>query len=171
MTRGNIFVRRQSGIYIADWDEGARRCAVGRAGIGVKTREGDGLTPVGQWKLRWVLYRADRLRAPRSALPVSAIAPDDGWCDAPNDPAYNCPVKLPYDASAESLWREDSLYDVVLVVGYNDDPVIPGKGSAIFLHVAKEDFAPTEGCVAFARDDLLEALTQISADSYLTVEP
>jgi L,D-peptidoglycan transpeptidase YkuD (ErfK/YbiS/YcfS/YnhG family) len=75
----------------------------------------------------------------------------DGWCDAPNDPQYNRPVQLPYGASAEALWREDALYDLVVVLGYNDDPPRPGLGSAIFFHLATREFGPTEGCVAIPR--------------------
>ena len=146
------------GRVLLDWGNGARRCAVGRGGIGVKRREGDGITPIGRFTVRRMLYRADRLKPPETALPLAVIAPDDGWCDAPDDPLYNRPVKLPYAASAELLWRDDRLYDVVVILGFNDDPVEPGKGSAIFLHVAREDYAPTAGCVALAPGDLLDAL-------------
>jgi L,D-peptidoglycan transpeptidase YkuD (ErfK/YbiS/YcfS/YnhG family) len=141
-----------------DWGAGARRCAVGRAGIGEKLKEGDGITPVGVFPVRYVLHRPDRIAPPKTGLDVRAIGEWDGWCDAPGDPAYNRAVTLPYSASAENLWRQDHLYDAVAVLGFNDDPVMDGKGSAIFLHVAKPDYAPTEGCVALALDDLLEAL-------------
>ena len=89
---------------------------------------------------------------------MRAIGEWDGWCDAPGDPAYNRPVTLPYSASAENLRRQDHVYDVVAVLGFNDDPVVDGTGSAIFLHVAKPDYAPTEGCVALALNDLLDVL-------------
>jgi L,D-peptidoglycan transpeptidase YkuD (ErfK/YbiS/YcfS/YnhG family) len=91
---------------------------------------------------------------------VQPIEPDDGWCDDPADPNYNRPVKHPYTASAERLWREDGVYDIVVVLDYNDDPVVPGKGSAIFLHLARPDYAPTEGCVALARADMEALLAQ-----------
>ena len=94
-------------------------------------------------------------------MPVEAIRRDDGWCDAPDDDAYNRPVALPYPASAERMWREDDVYDLVVVLGHNDDPVMPGMGSAIFLHLARPDYAPTEGCVALARADL-EALLAVA---------
>ena len=139
---------------------GARvRCALGPAGVipAAEKREGDGASPAGVWPIRRVLYRPDRGPAPATALPVRAIAPDDGWCDAPGDPAYNRPVQLPYPASAEQMWREDHLYDIVVVLGHNDAPAVPGLGSAIFLHLAKADYQPTHGCVAVARPDL-EAL-------------
>ena len=92
-------------------------------------------------------------------MPLRAIAPDDGWCDAPDDVNYNRPVKLPYPASAETMWRDDHLYDLVAVLGYNDRPVVPGKGSAIFLHLARPDYAPTQGCVAVSRADLEDLLS------------
>jgi L,D-peptidoglycan transpeptidase YkuD (ErfK/YbiS/YcfS/YnhG family) len=124
-------------------------------------REGDGASPAGVWPIRRVLYRPDRGPAPQTTLPVAAVAEDDGWCDAPGDPAYNRPVKLPYPASAEQMWRDDHLYDLVVILGHNDDPPIAGLGSAIFLHLAKPDYAPTHGCVAVARGDL-EALLRVA---------
>lgn len=149
---------------------GARfRCAVGGGGVRRDKREGDGATPVGVWPLREVLYRADRMVKPLTKLPVRALNPDDGWCDAPGDPRYNTSVKLPYAASAEHLWRRDRLYDLIVVVGYNDAPVVPGAGSAIFLHIARAGYAPTAGCVAFARTHLLRILAMIDERSRLDV--
>lgn len=169
MSVKTLAVRRHGDTYGMDWGSGPRRCAVGRAGIGEKLFEGDSITPVGVWPLRRVLYRADRMGAPRCALPVSNIAPDDGWCDAPEDPRYNQPVKLPYPASAERMWRVDHLYDLVVVVGFNDAPVRPGRGSAIFLHVARPQYGPTQGCVALARDDLLEALAALAPNATVAI--
>jgi len=142
-----------------DLGERRARCALGPAGVmpAADKREGDGASPAGVWPIRAVLYRPDRGDPPRTALPSRAIAPDDGWCDAPDDAAYNRPVKLPYPASAERMWRDDHLYDLVVILGHNDDPPVRGLGSAIFLHLAKPDYAPTHGCVALARADL-EAL-------------
>ncbi len=150
-------------ITAIDWGAGPRRCAVGRCGIAIKQREGDGITPVGLWPVRRVLYRADRITQPKTAFPLAAIQDRDGWCDAPDDAAYNTQVLLPYRAGAEALRRDDALYDVVVVLGFNDDPVIPGKGSAIFVHVARLDFSPTEGCVALSLPDLLEMLGRMRA--------
>ena len=156
----NITVQKDGASYIADWGVGARICAVGRTGIGKKEKEGDGLTPQGAWPLRRVFYRADKLAPPKTILPRAPTTPADGWCDAPGDPKYNQLVRLPYPASAEHMWHQDSLYDVVVVVGFNDSPVIQGAGSAIFLHIATPDYAPTAGCVALRKEDLLEALAQ-----------
>lgn len=145
------------------------RCAIGRGGVRLDKREGDGATPVGIWPLRRVFYRADRENPPVTGLSVTAIDPRDGWCDAPGDPAYNQPVRLPYPASAEALWRDDASYDLVVVVGYNDDPPQAGLGSAIFIHVARADFSPTEGCVALAAADLRALLALCGPKTALCV--
>jgi L,D-peptidoglycan transpeptidase YkuD (ErfK/YbiS/YcfS/YnhG family) len=102
-------------------------------------------------------------------LPLTIIERDDGWCDAADDPRYNQPVKLPYPASAEKLWREDHMYDVLVVLGHNEPPVTPGAGSAIFWHLAKADYPPTQGCVAVALDDMLRALEQVGPDDALEI--
>ena len=144
------------------------RAALGKAGIGPHKMEGDEATPAGRLPLRRILYRADRLARPRAAVPLLPLAPHDGWCDDPDDVAYNKPVRLPYAARHEELWRSDSLYDVVGVLGWNDDPVEKRRGSAIFLHIARADYAPTEGCIALSREDLLavlaEGLTEIEVE-------
>ncbi len=147
------------------------RCALGRSGIRRDKREGDGATPAGRFPLRRVLYRADRLPRPETALDVAAISPEDGWCDDPDDPLYNRPVRLPYPGRHERLWRRDGLYDVIVVLGHNDAPPVPGAGSAIFLHVAAPDYAPTEGCIALARDDLLKVLAECAPGDALSVAP
>ena len=144
------------------------QAAVGRSGIAVKTVEGDGVSPIGCWPIRRVLYRADKLAAaPVSVFPTSVIAPDDGWCDAPDHPDYNRPVKLPFAASHEELWRKDDLYDIVVVLGHNDDPVIPGAGSAVFLHVASAGYGSTAGCATLTHADLLEFLRLAGPDTRL----
>ena len=145
------------------------RCAVGRGGVSSAKREGDGATPIGTWPLRQVLYRPDRGMRPVTALQSAPMKPTDGWCDAPTDPNYNRMVRHPYAASAEHLWRRDSIYDLIVVVGYNDAPVVPGKGSAIFLHIARPDYSPTAGCVAFSRRDLVTILGLLSPASRLVV--
>jgi len=150
---------------VARWGGQLLRCALGRSGIRLAKREGDGATPAGAWPMRRALYRPDREKPPRTRLPLRPLSAGDGWCDAPEDPAYNWPIGLPYPAHAESLWREDGIYDLLVVLGYNDDPVLPGLGSAIFLHLARPDFAPTEGCVALARADLLLVLAQADTTS------
>ena len=165
----NVIVSPHSSLgAVLDWGAGPRRCAIGRGGLGLKLAEGDGVTPLGTHPIRRGFYRADRLPRPNTSLALTEIAPDDGWCDAPGDAAYNRPVKLPYRASAETLWREDALYDVIVVLGFNDDPVRDGKGSAIFLHLARPDYGPTEGCVALALSDMLELLAALTPGAVLT---
>lgn len=135
-----------------------KRCALGRSGVRRDKVEGDGATPAGCFALRRVLYRPDRVAPPETALDTRPLRPEDGWCDDPKDAAYNRPVTLPYPASTEAMWREDELYDVVIILGHNDDPPVTGQGSAIFMHVARSGYAPTEGCVALALPDLLAVL-------------
>ena len=150
--------------------EGKRlRCALGRGGVRADKREGDGATPAGSFPLRRVMYRSDRLAAPATRLPVGALEPDMGWCDDPEDPSYNRPVRLPHAGRHEALWRRDGLYDVIVELGYNDDPVTPGRGSAIFLHCAAPGYAPTQGCVALAREDLLDVLKDCDGATRLSV--
>jgi L,D-peptidoglycan transpeptidase YkuD (ErfK/YbiS/YcfS/YnhG family) len=153
------------------WANRTYRCALGHGGVRNDKREGDGATPAGRFPLRRVLYRPDRLSAPTTLLPVSPLAPHDGWCDDPADPQYNRPVRLPYAARHEELWRTDALYDVIVVIGHNDAPVVPGKGSAIFLHLASADYRPTQGCVALIRQDLLDILTGVGPDDVLEIKP
>ena len=157
----DLIVRNSPIGPVMDWGQGPRRCAVGSAGIGPKLREGDGFTPTGTYALRNLYWRADKLSKPLCILPGRALARDDGWCDAPDDPHYNQLIKHPYPASAEHLWRDDNLYDLIAVVGFNDQPVTPGRGSAIFLHVAHDGYTHTAGCVALTRHDLLAALAQL----------
>ncbi len=145
------------------------RCALGKQGVVAEKREGDEATPVGRFPLRRVLFRPDRMTAPETRLPVAALTPDDGWCDAPDDPAYNRPVPHPYPASHERLWRDDAVYDIIVILGHNDDPPVPGRGSAVFLHVARADYSGTEGCVALALDDLKTVLAACGPGDHLTV--
>jgi L,D-peptidoglycan transpeptidase YkuD (ErfK/YbiS/YcfS/YnhG family) len=151
------------------WNARTCRVALGRGGIDFKQHEGDGITPLGTFPFRRVLHRADRV-TPQTRLPRAPLTPRDGWCDAPADPAYNTQIRLPYPASHEALWRADALYDLIVVLGFNDAPVVPGKGSAIFLHVARDDYGPTEGCVALAKDDLIEILAALAPGDTLTIK-
>ncbi len=134
------------------------RAAMGAAGITPHKQEGDHATPSGLLPLRRMLYRADRIGLIRASVPREPLAPDDGWCDDPYSPAYNTKIRLPHEARHEKLWRDDPLYDVIGVLGWNDAPVVRHAGSAIFLHVARRDLTPTEGCVALPLDELLSLL-------------
>lgn len=144
-------------------------CAFGRNGVTGRKREGDGASPAGTWPLRHVLFRADRIARPETALAVHELSPTDGWCDDPADRRYNSHVQLPCGASAETLWRDDGLYDLVVVLGYNDDPPSAGLGSAIFFHLATPDLGPTAGCVAVHRADMVWMLTRCGPDTHLEI--
>ncbi|MCI4663878.1 MAG: L,D-transpeptidase family protein [Neomegalonema sp.] len=152
---------------------GGRRfvCSVGLRGATVKKREGDGATPAGAFQIESVLYRSDRGRAPRTALPLHRIAISDGWCDDPACAAYNTPVRLPYKGSTERMRRSDPLYDLVAVVDANRDPIFAGAGSAIFLHIQRRPRFPTLGCVAFSQTDLRWILERWRPRSRVIVLP
>jgi L,D-peptidoglycan transpeptidase YkuD (ErfK/YbiS/YcfS/YnhG family) len=141
------------------------KCALGRSGLRALKREGDGATPIGTFTLRQALYRADRLRRPRTALPTRLLRRDDGWCDAVGDRNYNLHVRLPYPASAETMWRADHLYDLVVVMSHNERPRAQGLGSAIFLHLAREGYEPTAGCLALRQKDRLMLLSRLGRRS------
>jgi L,D-peptidoglycan transpeptidase YkuD (ErfK/YbiS/YcfS/YnhG family) len=145
------------------------RCTVGAGGVREDKVEGDAATPAGSFPLRRIYFRNDRLVLPKVRLPARPISEHDGWCDDPRSSTYNRLVRVPNEWSHEKMWRDDGLYDLVVVVGYNDDPPEGEWGSAIFLHVAREDYAPTKGCVALARDDLLELVTLIGPETRLNV--
>jgi len=156
-------------------------CALGRTGViaAADKREGDGATPAGRWSLRRVFYRPDRLPRPpdvsRSGLSVTPLTADLGWCDDPDHADYNRLIGLPHPAGHERLWRDDGLYDVIAVLGYNDAPPVPGLGSAIFLHVALPDpdgphgLRTTAGCVALPLPDLLALLAALPTDPTLDI--
>jgi L,D-peptidoglycan transpeptidase YkuD (ErfK/YbiS/YcfS/YnhG family) len=149
------------------------RCALGRGGTlpEDKKREGDGATPEGAFALLLLLYRPDRAPPPPCALPPRPLRPLDGWSDDPKDPAYNQAVSHPHPFSAERLWREDDLYDLLVVLGHNQAPRVPGKGSAVFLHLARADLGATEGCVALKRPDLEALLTRVAVGDRLEIRP
>ena len=146
-------------------------CALGRSGIAQAKREGDGASPRGAFRLRGGVYRPDHFGArPSSPLPLRPSAPGDGWCDDARDRRYNRPIRLPAPGvSAEAMWREDGLYDVVLDIDYNRARIRPGRGSAIFMHVARAGYRPTEGCVALAKPDLVRLLRRLGPRTVLRI--
>jgi L,D-peptidoglycan transpeptidase YkuD (ErfK/YbiS/YcfS/YnhG family) len=148
-----------------------RPAALGRAGIRALKREGDGATPRGRFPVRQILYRSDRGPPPRTLIPLRAIRARDGWCDDPADRNYNRLITLPSRRSAEGLKRADQLYDLVLVLGYNDVPRVKGRGSAVFIHLARPGFTPTDGCIALSRHDLTMLLAQLRPHSTIAILP
>lgn len=155
----DLVVSRAGVGWQASYGKKTWRAAVGRSGIRRDKIEGDGASPAGRWPIRRVLYRADKLgNAPVTVFETAEIHRDYGWCDDARHPDYNRPVHLPFAASHEEMWRKDDLYDMVVVLGHNDDPIVAGAGSAVFLHVASAGYGPTAGCASMTRDDLLEFL-------------
>lgn len=158
-------------------------CRIGKAGsvAFAQGREGDAKTPLGDYRLRFGLYRADRLPAPTSYWPTSALTfrrlrNNDGWCDAPEDPAYNRFIRLPYPGpekqiSHEKLWREDGAYDIILVMSHNDSPPVPNLGSAVFIHVAQSDDRNTMGCVALAPEEMVRLLPHLQTGMRIKIQP
>jgi len=146
------------------------RCAIGKNGITNDKEEGDKKTPIGCFEIRKVLFRKDRIEKLQTNLPTEEIQKNDGWCDDINDKNYNQQIKLPYNVGSEKLWRDDEVYDIVVVLGFNDNPPISGKGSAIFMHIARENYSPTAGCIAFNREDLLEILKNCDRNTLVCVE-
>ncbi len=151
------------------WRTNAFRCALGRGGVTRTKVEGDGATPVGRFPLRRLHVRADRLPEIATSLPHRAIRRTDGWCDDPAELSYNQLIQLPFFGSHEAMWRADGLYDLVVEIGYNDDPPKPGLGSAIFMHVAKPGYQPTDGCVALALQDLKSLLAEITPSTEINI--
>lgn len=151
--------------------ENYAQCVIGRSGkkAAADKREGDGATPIGIWPIRTVFWRPDRCIQPKTSVPTHALSSDAGWCDDPKDPHYNQPVTLPYPASAETLWRDDAVYDIVVTLGHNDDPVVPRMGSAIFMHIARPDWGPTEGCVAVTKTTLYAILAACSPGAAVSI--
>ncbi|MBI1360236.1 MAG: L,D-transpeptidase family protein [Alphaproteobacteria bacterium] len=153
------------------WPDGSALCALGRSGVidAAHKQEGDGATPLGSWDMRQVFFRPDRLAPPETSLPAIPLTPRMGWCDDPASPDYNTLVALPFAARHELLWREDGLYDLVVVLGYNDAPPVAGRGSAIFMHVAQPDLSPTEGCIATGLASLLSLVGAAAPGDRLTI--
>lgn len=146
------------------------RCAIGAGGAVQDKREGDRATPLGIWPLRRVFYRPDRTAIPSTHRRVIPIDRSMGWSDDAADPVhYNRLISLPYPGSHEILWRDDNLYDIVVELGYNDDPPIAGRGSAIFLHVAGADYPTTQGCVALEVNDLRALLAAVAPDETIAI--
>jgi L,D-peptidoglycan transpeptidase YkuD (ErfK/YbiS/YcfS/YnhG family) len=144
-------------------------CALGRSGTTRRKREGDGASPVGRFALLQAFYRADHGPRPRTKLPLRRIRPSDGWCDDAHDRRYNRLVRRPCASSHEEMWRADHLYDVVIDVAWNRGPIIRGRGSAIFLHLARPGFEPTAGCVAVDRRVVQRLLERIGPGTRIEI--
>ena len=145
------------------------KCAVGKRGIGIKKREGDQITPKGKFKIKYILYRKDRVSDLKTKLSKLVISKNMGWCDDPKSKAYNQLVRLPFKYSVEKLYRSDNTYDIILVLNFNLNPIRKNKGSAIFIHVAKKDYTKTAGCVAISKKNLKIILEKINKKTVVNI--
>ena len=145
------------------------RCTLGKAGIGKKIREGDSITPRGIFKLVKVFYRADKIKNLQTSLKKIRIKKNMGWCDDSKSKFYNKLIRLPSNFGCEKLYRSDRLYDLVVVLNYNLNPIIKNKGSAIFIHIAKKSFKKTQGCIALNKEDLINLLSVIRKNTKIKI--
>ena len=145
------------------------RCALGKNGIKKKVKEGDFVTPKGKYKLIKIYYRPDRIKKINSPLKKIKIKKNMGWCDDVNSKYYNKQIKINDKISHEKLYRKDSLYDIFVVLNYNLNPIIKGKGSAIFLHVAKKNYSKTQGCIALKKNELLNLVSKIRKNTQIKI--
>ena len=145
------------------------KCALGKAGIGKKKREGDNITPIGTFKIVKIYYRGDRIKKLSSKFTLTEITKDMGWCDDPKSKKYNQLIKLPTKYSYENLYRRNNIYDLILVLNYNMKPRIKNKGSAIFIHVAKKNYKKTAGCIALKKSDLIYLVKEITKNTKVII--
>ena len=151
------------------YDQYKVKCSVGKRGISPKKKEGDLKTPVGQYKIKYILYRKDRIKKIHSKLRKIVIKKNMGWCDDPKSKKYNKLINLPFKYSYEKLFKRENVYDIVLVLNYNMSPIKKNKGSAIFIHVSKKDYKKTQGCVAIKKIDLLRIIKEIKIDTKVKI--
>jgi L,D-peptidoglycan transpeptidase YkuD (ErfK/YbiS/YcfS/YnhG family) len=144
-------------------------CALGRAGVVHRKREGDGATPAGTFSLLWGYYRPDRQRPPRGGVAMQAMRKDQGWCEDPTSGCYNRPVRMPFSSNVDRMWRDDNLYDLTIVLDYNFRRRRKEAGSAIFFHHARADLTPTAGCVAIRAADMRKLLARLSDKATMQV--
>ena len=145
------------------------KCAIGKRGIGNKKKEGDLITPKGLYKIKCVLYRKDRIKKVMSKIKKIIIKKNMGWCDDPRSKAYNKIIKLPSNFSYEKLYRKNNIYDIILVLNYNMNPIIKNKGSAIFIHISKKNYKKTEGCIGLKKTHLLKILEIIEKNTKVKI--
>ena len=145
------------------------KCSIGKRGIGLKKREGDLITPKGKYKIKYILYRKDRIKF-QSKIKKVVIKKNMGWCDDSNSKQYNKLIKLPSNYKYEKLYKKENVYDIIIVLNYNMNPVIKNKGSAIFIHVAKKNYKKTEGCIAVKKVDLLKIAKNLKKNTTILIE-
>ena len=146
------------------------KCAIGKRGIGLKKKEGDLITPKGRFKIKYILYRKDRVKKIKSKLRKIIIKKNMGWCDDPRSKQYNKLIKLPFSYNFEKLYKKENIYDIILVLNYNMSPIVKNKGSAIFIHISKKNYKRTQGCVAIKKSHLLKILGQLKYNTKVKIE-
>ena len=146
------------------------KCAVGKRGIGLKKKEGDLITPIGEFRIKYILYRKDRVKKIQSKLKMVIIKKNMGWCNDPASQKYNRMINLPFSTSYERLFRKENIYDIILVLDYNMNPIKKNKGSAIFIHIAKKNYKKTEGCIAIKKIELLKIIKEIKINTKVKIE-
>ena len=151
------------------YNEYKMKCAIGKNGIGYKKEEGDKITPIGSYKILYILYRRDRITTLNTKIKKIPIKKNMGWCDDPKSKKYNKLIKIPFKFSAERLFIKKNIYDIILVLNFNINPTISNKGSAIFLHVADKKYKKTLGCVAVKKKDLKNILKKISKKTKIII--
>ena len=145
------------------------KCAIGKKGIGYKKKEGDLITPIGTYKIKYILYRKDRIKKIQSRLKKIVIKNNMGWCDDPKSKKYNQLVKLPNNYSHEKLFRKENVYDILLVLNFNMRPIKLNKGSAIFIHVARKNFEKTEGCITISKNNLIKIVKDLKPNTIVKI--
>ena len=145
------------------------KCSVGKRGIGLKRKEGDLITPKGKYKIKYIMYRKDRVKI-QSKIKKIIIKKEMGWCDDPNSRHYNKIIKLPSSIKYEKLYKKENIYDIIIVLNYNMDPIVKNKGSAIFIHVAKKNYKKTEGCIAVKKIHLLKIAKDLKKKTMVLIE-
>ena len=143
--------------------------ALGRGGIRANKREGDGGTPLGRFRPLRLWWRADRAPRPATTLPLRAITPSDGWCEDPADRHYNQPIRLQPGDGGDRLRRDDHLYDYIIEIDHNQRPRVAGRGSAVFVHLARDNFGPTAGCIAMRKNAMLQLLRRIGPRTRIVI--
>ena len=145
------------------------KCSIGKRGIGIKKREGDQITPKGKFKVKYILYRKDRVSNLKTKLTKLIIRKNMGWCDDPKSKSYNKLVRLPFKYNFEKLYKTNNTYDIILVLNFNLNPIRKNKGSAIFIHVAKRNYNKTNGCIAVSKKNLKEILRKINKKTIISI--
>jgi L,D-peptidoglycan transpeptidase YkuD (ErfK/YbiS/YcfS/YnhG family) len=161
----HIFIKNKYLIY----DNYRLKCAVGKRGINYKKREGDFITPIGKYKIKYILYRKDRVKKLKTSIKKISIKKNMGWCDDSKSKKYNQLIKYPFNLSSEKLFRKDNIYDIILILNYNMNPIQKKRGSAIFIHVARKNYKKTKGCVAVKKKELITLISKIKRKTVVNI--